>query len=88
MFELERIDELVVSWTAGKANASAVERTYECNGEVCGTSNERRPCEVLVAVKFKNIDVCASGRIAPRGIESRAGDSHHSQPAYTLYYLS
>ena len=61
-------------------------RTYECNGEVCGTGNERRPCKVFVVVELESIDICASGGIAPRGTERRAGDSHHSQDG--LVYLN
>jgi hypothetical protein len=78
MFKLEGIE--LVSWTA---NDASVERTYECNGEVCGTGNERRPCNVLVvfAVKSKSIDIC--GQNAPRRIERRAGDSHHSHQLVT-----
>jgi hypothetical protein len=68
MFKLEGIE--LVSWTASN------ERTYECSGEVCGTGNERRTCNVLVPVKLKSIDI--RGRIAPRRNEPRAGDSHHS----------
>jgi hypothetical protein len=77
MFKLEVIE--LVSWTASIAS---VEGTYERSGEVCGTGNERRPRNVLVAIKSKSIDIC--GRIAPRRIERRAGDGHHSHRLVTL----
>jgi hypothetical protein len=68
--------ELVVSWTASNAS---VERTYECNGEVCGTGDERRPSKILlVAVESKSIDIDICRRIAPGRIERRTCDGHHS----------
>lgn len=83
MFKLEGVE--LVSWTAKQRMCK--KETYECNGEVCGTGNERRPCNVLVAVKSKNIDIC--GRIVPRRVEPRAGDSHHSHyPKVTYRYCN
>ena len=78
MFKLEGIE--LVSWTASNLS---VERTYEFNGEVCGTGNERCPRNVLVAVESKSIDIC--GRIALRRIEPRAGGSHHSHHPKVAY---
>ena len=78
MFKLEGIE--LVSWTA--SNAASVERTYDCNGEVCGTGDERRPCNALVAIKSKSIDIC--GRNARRRVEPRADDSHHLHLLVTL----